>query len=376
MSPNVQDEIEKVIGEFMGSIERKLERADLVDSGREKSMRLNADDCFTRYAIALVFSCFYKQDGIVNHDSEEDLFVKIIEEGAQAATNPVMMVCCLFPILIPAAEWLIKRFHVHGLLIRKVMGFIREQTLLNLKAKQEIQRSGLRKNFDKNNFIMEDGTRFRRNMIDHIVDQFHAGKLRESEYMNSTFFLFLAATKTTGDALSRLAYQLAAHQDVQTKLRDSILRSGIESEYLHWCVHESLRLFPPVTGGCSRTIKRDIHSKAGLIPAGTLVVVPVFTVNRHKDFWGADADEFKPERWRDSKKFHPAQYLAFGAGKRNCVGKDFALNATKKLVVEMLKKYKFLPSPETNAESILRFGTPVYMFLTSDTPTYVRLCRV
>lgn len=246
--------------------------------------------------------------------------------------------------------------------------------MLGLRAKQELQMAKSKENSD--NFIMNDGTIFRRNMMDHVIDQFHAGKLNENEYMNSTFFLFLAAAKTTADALSRLAYNLANHRDIQSRLRESIIADGVDSEYLLWCINESLRLFPPVNAGCSRKLSEDLDSKFGLIPAGTLVITPAFAIHRSEKYWGLDADEFKPERWSNSKHFHPVQFLAFGAGKRNCLGRDFALSAIKKLIVTMLHRYEFLPCPETNTDSILKFGAPLLIFMTSDEPTHVRLAHL
>ena len=34
-----------------------------------------------------------------------------------------------------------------------------------------------------------------------------------------------------------------------------------------------------------------------IVPAGTMVWVNIFGLNRDKDIWGPDADEWKPERW-------------------------------------------------------------------------------
>lgn len=373
MSPSVQQEIDAIIDRFINSIEVKLEQS------MEEFCTCDADNMLNRFSLDLVFKIFYKQDNLIDYHSDEDFYVKLIDVAFKAIVNPLLLFCVTFPVLIPLAEWLILRFHPTGLMIRNVTGFIREQTAQHLKAKQEAKVASKLVHdgsFDEDNFILNDGSRFKRNLIDYIIDQFARGNLNESEYMNSTFFLFHAASKTTSDALSRLVYNLAAHQDVQDKLRSSILSDGVGSEYLHWCVSESLRLFPPVMAGCSRVLSHDIHTKVGLIPAGTNVDTPAFTVNRCKEIWGSDADEFKPDRWRDAKNFHPAQYLSFGLGKRNCLGKDLALNVVKKLMVELILRYKFLLTPDNNPESVLDFGAPGFIFLTSESPIYIRIRRL
>ncbi len=33
------------------------------------------------------------------------------------------------------------------------------------------------------------------------------------------------------------------------------------------------------------------------VPAGTNVLISILGANRNKDVWGADADEWRPERW-------------------------------------------------------------------------------
>ena len=63
--------------------------------------------------------------------------------------------------------------------------------------------------------------------------------------------------------------------------------------------------------------------------------------------YGADADEFKPERWMQSekRKFElEAAQLTFGAGSRGCMGKDIALMELHKLLpeVSIVDKYPFL----------------------------------
>lgn len=370
MSPNVQHEIDSIINRLIDFIEVKLAQ------NMDGFYQCEADDMFSRFSLDLIFKCFYKQDNLIDYYKEEDPFVKLIDDALKAFVNPFVFFCVTFPVVIPLIEWLSLHFHTTGLMVHKVTKFIKEQTSQHLRAEKEADKSGKLNqdgSFDKDNFVLNDGTRFRRNLVDYIIDQFRFGNLNKTEFMNSTFFLFHAATKTTADGLCKLAYNLAAHPGVQDKLRDAILVDGVKSEYLHWCISESLRLYPPVMGGSSRELGRDIDTKIGLIPAGTVVATPVFTVNRCKEVWGPNADEFKPDRWSNAKNFHPAQYLSFGLGKRNCLGKDFALNVIKKLMVELISRYRFLLTPENDPEAIMDFGAPGFIFLSSGSPIYIRI---
>ena len=59
------------------------------------------------------------------------------------------------------------------------------------------------------------------------------------------------------------------------------------------------------------------------IPAGSSVLVHIWSINRNKEYWGSDADEFKPERWlsTDTIPSHKAAFATFSPGSRGCVGK-------------------------------------------------------
>ena len=55
------------------------------------------------------------------------------------------------------------------------------------------------------------------------------------------------------------------------------------------------------------------------------------------DFWGPDADVFRPERW-DNRKFG-FHYLPFNAGPRICIGQQFALAEVAYVIVRLLQKF-------------------------------------
>ncbi|XP_022827248.1 uncharacterized protein LOC111356994 [Spodoptera litura] len=111
--------------------------------------------------------------------------------------------------------------------------------------------------------------------------------------------------------------------------------------YLDAVVKEVTRLYPivPVIG---RDVKTPTRLRNVTIPAGSSVVVHVWSTNRNTKYWGSDAEEFRPERWLDSTTVpnHQAAYATFGPGKRGCVGKSYALMYLKATVVALLRKYK------------------------------------
>ena len=54
-------------------------------------------------------------------------------------------------------------------------------------------------------------------------------------------------------------------------------------------------------------------------------------MQRRKDLWGDDAEDFQPERWIEAHRIKiirddPFKFLPFNAGPRVCLGQSFAYN--------------------------------------------------
>lgn len=355
---------------FMAAMARKTKNSP------DKSVELDVEDHFHRLVLSLVFHCFYKQPHLIDFDADKDPWKSMMDVGIVNSVNPFVPLSIMFPVFLPTLEWVAKKFYSYGKLVDSTLKFIKQLIDTNARAKQEVERktSQTDSTFNRDNFIMNDGSRFRRNLVDYMVEQYQRGKISKIEFTNNTFFLFFAANKTTSDGLAKLVYLLAHNQEKQNKVRKSVLEHGEESEYLNWCIHEALRIYPPATVGINRVITRDIGTKHGLIPAGTAILSSTFTVHRLEEYWGKDVEKFIPERWANSSKFHPAQFLAFGLGKRNCLGDKFALQQMKMTLDRLLRVYRFDPSPKS--EGFLLFRSPSFMFNVADKPTYVRFTRL
>lgn len=59
------------------------------------------------------------------------------------------------------------------------------------------------------------------------------------------------------------------------------------------------------------------------VEKGSIVTWAVYALHRREDLYGADADEFRPERW---ETLRPGwEYLPFNGGPRICVGRKLFL---------------------------------------------------
>jgi cytochrome P450 len=94
--------------------------------------------------------------------------------------------------------------------------------------------------------------------------------------------------------------------------------------YLMACCKEGMRLHPSVGMTLPRYVPRGGRVIAGeWFPEGTRVGVNAAVVQRERNIFGDDANEFVPERWfaKDAAKMEKYMFQ-FGGGSRMCIGKN------------------------------------------------------
>lgn len=156
--------------------------------------------------------------------------------------------------------------------------------------------------------------------------------------------LLLAGRDTTASLLSWTALLLARHPDEFSKLRAIVLQhfgpytadaSNITFEtlkscrYLQFTLREALRLYDPSPANV-RFAARDTTLPRGggpdgkdpvFVPKGKTVSFVLHLLHRRKDLWGADADQFRPDRWE--KRKIDWSFVPFSGGPRICLGRKF-----------------------------------------------------
>ena len=126
----------------------------------------------------------------------------------------------------------------------------------------------------------------------------------------------------------------------------------------------------------SRVAQKTIEINGLTIPEGVNVQLPIHLIHYNPEIW-PEPEKFDPERYclspssmvllpsfspflrftPEEKAKRPALcHIPFGWGPRNCVGMRFALMEVKMALIEILQKYKFVRTPETEVSSlIIRF---------------------
>ncbi|XP_059626920.1 cytochrome P450 714A1-like [Cornus florida] len=112
-------------------------------------------------------------------------------------------------------------------------------------------------------------------------------------------------------------------------------------------IQESMRLYPP-SPFISREALEDIKFGNINIPKGVNLWIPITTLHRMPEIWGADADELKPERFARGifgACSFPQAYIPFTTGPRICLGQKFAM-VELKILLSLLSKFTFSLSPK------------------------------
>ncbi|KAF7474845.1 Hypothetical predicted protein [Marmota monax] len=170
--------------------------------------------------------------------------------------------------------------------------------------------------------------------------------LSDLEIAAQSIIFILAGYDTTSSTLSFIMYVLATHPDVQKKLQQEIDETLpnkapvtydvlFEMKYLDMVVNETLRLYP-IVERIVRVCKKDVELNGVLIPKGTIVAIPTYSLHQNSTFSKKNKDSI-----------NPYIYMPFGNGPRNCIGMRFALMNMKLALIRLLQNFSFHPCKET-----------------------------
>ncbi|KAG1824383.1 cytochrome P450 [Suillus subaureus] len=243
-------------------------------------------------------------------------------------------------------------------------------------------------------------------------------RLTDDELLGQMNVMVFAGLDTTTSALARSIYLLAQHSGAQARLRSEIRDvtkileedghvSSAELPYdvlmslpfLDGVVKETLRLYPslPLMGrvtskATTLPLQFPARSRSGgytsnvAIPEGAFAIISILAANRHQEMWGADANEWRPERWLSSTLAAPSQtqevscsmdredaasasrsapvlgvkdsvrfpgvysnMMTFLGGSRSCIGFKFAEMELKQAIATLVMRLHFSLPTERNA---------------------------
>ncbi|CAD6342320.1 unnamed protein product [Miscanthus lutarioriparius] len=215
----------------------------------------------------------------------------------------------------------------------------------------------------------------------------------DNKYLRDIILNFVIAGRdTTAGTLSWFLYVLCRNQHIQDRVAREVRAAattgdrdvGVQEfvafltedaisrmQYLHAVLTETLRLYPAVPIDVKCCFSDDTLPDGYAVKKGDMVNYQPYPMGRMEFLWGADAEEFRPERWLDDDGVFvpesPFKFTAFQAGPRVCLGKEFAYRQMKIFAAVLLYLFRF-EMWEANAT----LGYRPMLTLKMDGPLYVR----
>ena len=174
-----------------------------------------------------------------------------------------------------------------------------------------------------------NSTETKNDFLGIIVESYNNKKMTLDELYDEAINMLLVGYETTSFALEWAVYYLAISKEWQEKIS--------REENVDAFIDEVLRVRPPVWNE-ERVAIKDVNIDGTDIPSGTQVVVSALAIQRNEDVF-EDPDTFKPERWFENKELGKGEYFPFLFGKRQCIGKEFALMEMRIVLTKIAQKF-------------------------------------
>jgi cytochrome P450 len=164
--------------------------------------------------------------------------------------------------------------------------------------------------------------------------------------INELKVLLFGGHTTLASLLTWAFYSLSTEPDaaenVYNEIDDPSAGKDMKNSELMRFLFENMRLYPPVWLIPRRCIKT--HEFNGMtIRKGRFMLIAPWSMNRNPAIW-PDPEAFRPQRFLELTAVQRKAFIPFSMGKRQCMGKHFALLEAYTIVSTLLQHFFVLPA--------------------------------
>ncbi|KAF9526513.1 cytochrome P450 [Crepidotus variabilis] len=283
-------------------------------------------------------------------DSTEDRIIEISDQVAIVGLTMVQSLINIFPVLRYVPSW------VPGATSRKLAEQVNEWS-------QEMKRIPI-------NRVKADCTegKARSSVMADFYGKYGTEtcpKEEETILKNISFTAYTGAADTTISATGSLLYLMATHPEIQKKAQDELdAVLGYASRlpeftdrpalpYIEAIYREILRMYPPLPLSLPHSLIDDDVYEGYFLPKGTTVIGNVWAMCHHERVF-PEPFAFKPERFMDKngRLNDDRRILAYGFGRRVCVGKAVASNTMWLNIASFLACFDIGPTIDKDGKNI------------------------
>lgn len=196
-----------------------------------------------------------------------------------------------------------------------------------------------------------------------MLGSFIAHGMTQDEANSETLVQIVAGSDTTATTIRVTLLHIIASPHVYARLRKEIdsteaAASGTiitdaearKLPYLQAVIIEGIRYWPPIGLLASKIVpKGGATINDFFLPEGISIGQSIMGIERSKEIFGEDADQYCPERWLNfgdsteekarERKMRSTVDLVFASGKYTCPGRPVAMIELNKIYVELLRRY-------------------------------------
>jgi len=196
--------------------------------------------------------------------------------------------------------------------------------------------------------------------------------LSDAELRDEVVTLLLAGHETTAVALAWTWALLAENPEAEARLHAEVdaldgpptFNDMARLPYTRGVFAEAMRLYPPAWA-IGREAARDIELAGVPVAKGSTILFGPLWLHSDPRFW-SDPTAFDPDRFTPARKAerHKFAYLPFSAGRRGCIGEQFAWMEGVLVLATVAQRWKLRlarPIPAPHGSVTYRPSGPVEM---------------